>query len=460
MRKSLIGIILLVTIMSLGVPLISCNSDSDSTTTTNDNNCAILNVVMGGLKRKITTKSALTGNDTVYYTSVSGSLYAMYIDQYKNEIYNPDSLPVGTFVNKVVLSSVTSDGIVAYRTLWATDTLFSSTDSMDFTTPRTFYCYAYSGTAKKTYTVHVNVHQVDPEVFEWNQTGTQVAALQNITAQKVVAKDGKIYVFALAGGQSEVLTSSQNDGGRWTVTALGLTNFKPDDVQLMNNTFYALSDGKVVSSTDGTTWTETASTLSPDALVATSTHYLFALKDNALYGSADNGVTWTADSLNSNATQLPSSGFSSVCLPMSFNSNFEYVLLAGSNADGNKEWKKTLDTVGNSTEAWTLYNGDNTVNYPFPSFNGIKMLKYDDKIYAMGIQGDTLSLFHLSNDAGRTWISQSGYYVHPYNMKATNFSFTVDENNYIWIVCGGSGNVWRGRLNRLGFAKNQTIFTK
>ena len=36
------------------------------------------------------------------------------------------------------------------------------------------------------------------------------------------------------------------------------------------------------------------------------------------------------------------------------------------------------------------------------------------------------------------------------------FTMTVDDDNYIWIICGGTGKTWRGRLNRLGWADKGT----
>jgi hypothetical protein len=27
----------------------------------------------------------------------------------------------------------------------------------------------------------------------------------------------------------------------------------------------------------------------------------------------------------------------------------------------------------------------------------------------------------------------------------------ADDSNYLWVVLGGSGQIWRGRLNRLGW---------
>ena len=88
------------------------------------------------------------------------------------------------------------------------------------------------------------------------------------------------------------------------------------------------------------------------------------------------------------------------------------------------------------------------------------MVKYDDKVFAMGTVNDTLSLFYLSSDGGRTWIPQKSPYLHPNAIKADNFSWVVDEDNYLWLICGGTGTVWRGRINRLGFKENQTSFTE
>ena len=79
---------------------------------------------------------------------------------------------------------------------------------------------------------------------------------------------------------------------------------------------------------------------------------------------------------------------------------------------------------------------------------------------ALGCENDTLSLFYLSDDAGRTWIPQHTGYVHPTAIAAAGFSVVVDEDNYIWIFCSGSGDIWRGRLNRLGFQSQQTKFTE
>lgn len=37
-------------------------------------------------------------------------------------------------------------------------------------------------------------------------------------------------------------------------------------------------------------------------------------------------------------------------------------------------------------------------------------------------------------------------------------ALTVDSDNFIWIVNAKSGLTWRGRINRLGWKKEQTDF--
>ncbi len=66
-----------------------------------------------------------------------------------------------------------------------------------------------------------------------------------------------------------------------------------------------------------------------------------------------------------------------------------------------------------------------------------------------------------SLDGGIAWRTRS-YLPLPNGLNSTDGVFAVasDTDNYLWIVCGGSGQVWRGRLNRLGWKNEQTSFTK
>ncbi len=457
MRKLLIEVIILSLIVSLGFT--SCNSDVDSSTTNDgSNHCAITYMLLGTLYRNMHTESS-TGEDSIFTTTISGSKYMLYIDQYKGEIYNPDSLPVGTRPDKVVFSSVAYDGILAYRLDSGLDTLYTTGDTIDFTNPRVFVCYSYSGKAKKSYNVHINVHQVNTEEFSWGQVSNSNENIKPITSQRAFYKDNQIYIFAIADNAPVLFTTSTSDGTNWAKTTLSLTEFSPEKVQLFGGKFYTFENNVLLTSSDGIIWTNENTTFTADALMAVSSKLIFAKKGDKVYFSKD-AINWEEDEVEGYEEKLPSSGFTSAWTTMTFNPNFEYVVCGGENADGNVEWKKIVDNYGDNTEAWSLYDFGEDKTYPYPSFPGTQILSYDSKLFALGLEGDTLSLFHVSIDSGRTWRPQRDAYQHPRSMAATNFSWTIDDDKYIWIICGGSGNVWRGRINRLGFQTNQTTFTE
>lgn len=455
MRKPQSGAIAIM--LGLALSLTACN---DSTTTTGDEStdCAITSMTLGSLLRRVTTATS-SGKDTTYSTTVSGNAYPMYIDQLKQEIYNPDSLPLGTRVTKVAFTSISSDGMIAYRTASGNDTLYSKSDSLDFTKPRIFVCYAYSGTAKKEYTVHVNVHQVDPEKFMWGQVDSANVALSDVTAQKSFIIGDNIYIFAVKGGKPVLLTSTTANGKAWATTDLPLSGLDPSSVQYFNNQFFALDGTTLMTSADGASWTSAGSDISPEALPAVGSNRLFAIMNGAIYASS-NGQTWSKDSLESDAASLPTGHFTSAWTEMNFNSNFEYILMAGTTSQGNVEWKKTLDKTGSNDEPWSLYNTNADDSYVYPAKGESQMIGYDGKTLALTTEGDTLSLFYLTSDAGRTWKQQRSSYLHPSGIYATSFSCAVDKDKYIWIFCGGSGAIWRGRINRLAFADNQKAFTE
>ena len=151
----------------------SCLKGNDGEGTTYDDS-AITAFSLGTLKY---TKHAKTkaGADTIIHTTLKASSYKFYIDQMSREIYNVDSLPYGVDVRKalctiaaknggsVVLKSMTSDSLKFYVT----------TDSLDFSKPRTLIVYSQSGKYNRSYTVKVNVHKTQVGRFVWQSTTGQ-----------------------------------------------------------------------------------------------------------------------------------------------------------------------------------------------------------------------------------------------------------------------------------------------
>ena len=103
------------------------------------------------------------GLDRPYVDTLDCSNYPFTIDQINRTITNKDSLPVGTHIDKVITSITYDAGMLAYKPKGSErDTIWTSTDSIDFTDPVEFKVYAYSGVEGKPYTITINVHKQEP----------------------------------------------------------------------------------------------------------------------------------------------------------------------------------------------------------------------------------------------------------------------------------------------------------
>ena len=65
---------------------------------------------------------------------------------------------------------------------------------------------------------------------------------------------------------------------------------------------------------------------------------------------------------------------------------------------------------------------------------------------------EALERFYVSQDNGLTWWRLQTI-LPPADLRGVggHLTATVDENNFIWLFAGSK--VYRGRLNRLGFAR-------
>ena len=84
-----------------------------------------------------------------------------------------------------------------------------------------------------------------------------------------------------------------------------------------------------------------------------------------------------------------------------------------------------------------------------PGLKGLTLLRYDDTVLAFG--GD-YSKIYQSRDNGITWKENDTYQMpEDFDKSTTGVLVRVDSDNFIWLYCSGTGQVWRGRLNRLGW---------
>lgn len=372
----------------------SCLNSSDQSVTLYDD-AVITGFSLGTLTRNIHTTSSV-GTDSVYKKTVTGSNYKFHIDQIGRRIFNTDSLPTGTNVDRVLCTITTfNSGVIIIKDIDSTAySYYSSSDSIDFTQPRTFGVVSTDGTAFCEYTVNVNVHQEDGDEFRWDLTdSTWVAPVDD---QPVLPQ-----------GIKQLL-------GRCTSEQ------------------YALSD------------------------------------DNKLMVSRDNGTTWEEDLLDEDASMLPVQDLSMVCYPMYLSDSTDYVVLVGNRSVSEYPqeeiamvWRKIIDYSSNGPVGrWTYMERTDGNLLALPRMQNLNIVKYDDGILAFGgagiggAQTPAWSKIYQSRDNGITWKENSRYQMPAgFDTSATSVDVSVENDQLLWLRCSGTGQVWRGRLNRLGWAK-------
>ena len=133
---------------------------------------------------------------------------------------------------------------------------------------------AIFGLSRREYTLELRVHREEGETFAWQPVaeGTQLPAASFVES-KAICLGQSLYVFgALAGGETQVVTTSTLSPNFESAAALPLYNGAPVDVRsivLKDNSFYALAGGQLVKASQALdAWTAPATALRFDALVS------------------------------------------------------------------------------------------------------------------------------------------------------------------------------------------------
>lgn len=432
--------------------LASCGDDNKSSELSSD--CAINAIVLGNLSRIYHTYLD-NGKDTSYSITVPGAAYPLHIDQINRRIFNSDSLPVGTAVNKVYFTTFSADGIVSYRLESGKDTLYSTKDTLDFTSPRIFTIYASDGSGSRSYTIDIKIHNADPDAYSWvaaSPADNDVAKLENM---RMIAKDGQLYLWGSKNGTNVVMTRKTGEGvALWTKKDIsGTDGLQTKSINLFNGKFVAISESGLVESENGADWTETATSLVPDRILAADEE-LYITVSGKIYSSSDL-KSWKEEKADNSTAFLPTENIYSAVLPAVNNPNIENIVCVGY-LDGKTEtWKKEMNKVYPEDNAWSYYPTTEETPRTLPYLKGFNMMKYDGKLFCAGINGDTVNVY-TSTDGARAWKKVKVPTMVPAQTgKPTEIFMTPDDDNHIWLVCSGTGTLWKGYLNRLKADKSE-----
>lgn len=411
------------------------------------------------------------GLGSPYVDTLDCSNYPFTIDQINRIITNKDSLPVGTHIDKVITSITYDAGMLGYTPKGSDhDTIWTSTDSIDFTDPVEFKVYAYSGVEGKPYKVTINVHKQEPDTISWKKFDTQLFNAGSLSEQKAVYANGKVYVFGKNGNGTHIEYSdvANDNPSPWVpVTDNISSNIDTYSATVCAGNIYFLAEtNKQLYKLDANSNEITSvGTETFEMLIGANEikSELYAVKGGKSGIYKENTWTEDADPFTLCPTGKP---FFSNTTTASYNSNITSTVALCYNQG----------TTANDTTAlvFNRMSSDNKwetrmQNLPLPNLKNVTMIYYDGKLYAFGGESvkpevKPFSQFYCSTDNGLCWRPVTECMAFPaefstlYTTHHGNYSCAVTpklENetyrgNFIWIVWE-DGSICRGRINRLGF---------
>lgn len=422
------------------------------------------------------------GKDSAYVDTLNFSDYPFTINQLTREIENKDSLPYGTHIDKVITSVTYDAGILVYKPKGAEkDTLWTSTDSIDFSgdtyctstnknSPIEFKVYAYSGAIGQAYKVKVNVHQQIPDTIAWKKFDNSFSN-GNLSKQKAVYANGKVYVFGKNGNNTHIEYSDVSDDNpdSWTPVTINITDVDTYSATAWAGNIYflagATNDKQLYKLSVTTNEIEPVSTETFEMLIGgnDTKNELYVVKGGKSGIYKEN--TWTEDT-NPFTQFKAGKPFFSNTTTASYNSNItSTVALCYNQGTTANDTTALVFNRMSSENKWE----ERIQNLPLPNLENVTMIYYDGKLYAFGggskkPEVKPFSQFYCSTDNGLCWRPVTECMAFPsefselYTAHNKNYSCTVtpklengtSRGNFIWIVWE-DGSISRGRINRLGF---------
>lgn len=382
------------------------------------------------------------------------------IDDDNGLVYNVDSLPYLTRVDSVI-PEFSFASTAASLLFVEDDTIYlTGNDTIDFTRrPMRLLNYAADGIHSKEYSISVNVHQVNPDLYMWEQMCAQASQREG-SAQKMLMKED-IFYFFLGNGLRNYLYTSAN-AREWTETGIsGLPNdidFR--QMQCFDGKFYVVASGMLYVSENGQTWTAQSVTgVAFVDLLFTFHKALWAVvnigEESNYFAQSADGITWNI--VAGVPAQFPVADYAALAF-LSRTNTEKAIVMGGVSSTG-----ETLNT------RWCTEDGKLWINYSveqpnFTSLTGASILQYDDKLLMFGgVDKDNNSLngqLFESVDEGLNWtIPDTLHNRYPQGYEVRNSpSVILDKHQYIYVAGGYTRtkiytDVWRTKLNKVDFVK-------
>lgn len=363
-------------VVSLG--FLSCIGDSDNTVDIYDEAC-ISSVSITAMNKLEHTLDE-NWQDATYKVKVT-SFPTLTIDQKNYKIYNTDSLPFESVMDRILLSieKTAYSGAIVIRSIDGEDKwkVYSSTDSIDFSKPREFRVLNTDGSKYRSYQVNLVAHQVPTNKIRWKEMPKE---------SYPAAKKGSV---------------------DWekAVKDAGLAKFIGEGIF---EAYAFRADGQIMVSTD-------------------------------------KGITWKEDQMDEDKSLAPFQEFRFLSIPFAVDADADYQLLIGKSGteedrvtDAMTVWRKIAEyDDSHRPSKWVLMPLEEYNKYYLPLNEKYSLLCFNNEILAVSNKGT-----RVSRDGGLTWKMAKRYEL-PYD-DLEEIVATTDDEDYIWIKELESGSVWRG----------------
>jgi hypothetical protein len=436
--------------------LSSCFDDDNDMNDVNLSNCQITSFSL--------QNDSIPGLSSVKFT----------IDQVNGLIFNKDSMPYGTVIDRKVVceiayaeSTVTPSAVEVYQEATKDSAYWNNTDSLDFSQFVRFIVYSLDGKTYKHYTAQLNIHQQHPDSMTWTLSAGRLPG-ENIREQKVIASGDYYWMYVQGADGYELYKSPRTDPANWT--AKPLTGLSGKTFMLSQMTEYGdilylpASDGSLYVSVDGAYWSLEKEAPEIKALLGKLDAGEQTNRPSALAAIIKDGDTWLFASMNSDLLWekgaavpgvFPITGFGNTSYELMYYQHL--MIVAGKDRSGrlsNATWE-TMDG-----RSWVRMTAES--NSFYEEREGVMLTPYDDRLFMIGgidASNTAIKDIYLSEDKGVTWHLADSLTVLPEACRARGYgSVLVDEEHFILLFGGKESTnancldeLWNGRINRLGF---------
>ncbi len=401
-------------------------------------------------------------------------------------IMNLDSLPYQTKISKVVpkFSFYSTGGYIVYLkpalNQSADSIILTGTDTLDFNKVIKIKNLAADKVKSRSYFIKVNVHQVLPELYQWNKVSENILP-QSATKQKAVFFKEAFLLYASSGTQNYLYTSI--NAKSWVNKSSDLKGFPADcnmrELIEFNSKLYVISsNSKLYSSTDGFNWTIENALISDTNFNFVSILYIYNSKllsvmkskvDNSYhFATSTDATSWTVNGLI--PVNFPIKDFASISFTT--RTKLPKALITGGYNTNNEMLRNV----------WTTENGNYWLDLSIENAThgyiaGSSIILYDNKLFLYGgvdKVGKVIEKpYRVSKDDGLSWSVPDTTYnrLRQMNISATNdttyipyqpraYQSVITRDNNIYLIGGENplisvtySDVWIGKLNRLNFLR-------